>query len=195
MTARIVLASASAARRAMLEAAGLAFDVRPADVDEEALKRPDADPAATALELAQAKALAASALAPGDWVIGADQTLEFDGGRVDKARSLDEARRRLTAMRGRRHQLHSGAALARDGRLVWSGLDSADLQMRDFSDAFLDDYLAREGEGLLACVGAYRLEGPGAQLFDRVDGDHFTVLGLPLWALLAALREAGAIAS
>lgn len=191
----LILASGSAARRAMLQGAGLSFAVAPADVDEEALKTPGVDPVALARTLAEAKALAASRLHPHAWVIGGDQTLAFDGGLVSKAKSMTEARARLVAMRGRDHALHSGAAVARDGRLVWSDVDTARMRMREFSDAFLDDYLALEGEAVLASVGSYRMEGPGAQLFDRVDGDYFTVLGLPLWAVLDALRQAGAIPS
>lgn len=179
----------------MLADAGLTFTVRTSDVDEDALKTPGVDPADLARHLAEAKALAVSASVPGAWVIGGDQTLAFDGGLISKARSLDEARQRLSQMRGRSHTLHSGAALVRDGAVVWSGVETATMVMRDISDPFLNTYLATEGEALLACVGAYRLEGLGAQLFDRVEGDYFTVLGLPLWSLLAALRRAGAIAS
>jgi septum formation protein len=193
---RLILASGSAARRDMLAGANVPFTVRPADVDETALKTglTHVDPAELALELARAKALDVSRHDPEAWVLGADQTLAFDGGLVSKAPSLDAARTRLATMRGRPHQLHSGAALARDGRLVWSGVDTATLTMRDFSDAFLDAYLAAEGEALLACVGAYRLEGMGAQLFEAVDGDYFTVLGLPLWPVLAELRRVGVLA-
>lgn len=195
MGERLILASKSAARRAMLEGAGVVFTVRVADVDEDALKRPGVDPAALAQELAAAKALAVSRADPEAWVLGGDQTLAFDGGLVSKASSLEDARARLSAMRGRSHQLHSGAALARNGALVWSGVDSVTLTMRDFSDAFLDAYLAAEGEELLHCVGSYRLEGMGAQLFEAVDGDYFTVLGLPLSPVLEALRRADVIAT
>ena len=194
---RLVLASGSAARRAMLAGAGVPFTVQVADVDEPALKAglTDVAPDELAMELARAKALAVSRYHPGAWVLGADQTLAFDGGLVSKAPSLAAARARLATMRGRSHQLHSGAALARDGRLVWSGVETATLTMRDFSDAFLDAYLAAEGEALLACVGAYRLEGMGSQLFEAVEGDYFTVLGLPLWPVLAELRRAGVLAT
>lgn len=195
MSERLILASRSAARQAMLRQAGAPFAVQVADVDEEALKRPGVDPAALAVELARAKALAISRRDPDAWVLGADQTLAFDGGLVSKAPDLDAARVRLSAMRGRPHVLHSGAALARGGQVVWSGVDAATLWMRDFSDAFLDAYLAAEGEALLTCVGAYRLEGMGAQLFERIEGDYFTVLGLPLWPVLGELRRAGVIAS
>lgn len=177
----------------MLENAGVAFTIRVADVDEDALKRPGVDPTALALELAAAKALAVSRADPEAWVLGGDQTLSFEGGLISKAPTLQAARDRLSAMRGRSHQLHSGAALARNGALVWSGVDSVTLRMRDFSDVFLDAYLAAEGDALLHCVGSYRLEGPGAQLFEAVEGDYFTVLGLPLWPVLEALRRAGVL--
>ena len=126
-------------------------------------------------------------------MLGADQTLAFAGGLVSKAPSLIAARTQLAAMRGRSHQLHSGAALARDGQVVWVGADTATMRMRDFSDAFLDAYLAAEGEALMGSVGSYRLEGMGSQLFEAVDGDYFTVLGLPLWPVLAELRRAGVL--
>lgn len=192
---RLILASKSAARRAMLSDAGVPFVVQVADVDEDALKTPGVDPVELAVELARAKALAVSRHDVDAWVLGADQTLAFDGGLVSKATTLDAARERLSAMRGRTHQLHSGAALARNGQVVWSGVDTVEMKMRDFSDAFLDAYLAAEGEALLSCVGSYRLEGLGAQLFEAVEGDYFTVLGLPLWPVLAELRRAGVIAS
>jgi len=189
----LILASKSAARQAMLRDAGVPFSVQVADVDEDALKTPGVDAATLAVDLARMKALAVSRHHDEAWVLGADQTLAFDGGLVSKARSLNEARSRLQAMRGRTHALHSGAALARGGQVVWSGVDTATMRMRDFSDVFLDAYLAAEGEGLLACVGSYRLEGMGSQLFEAVEGDHFTVLGLPLWPVLAELRLAGVI--
>lgn len=194
---RLILASKSAARRAMLEGAGVPFVVHVADVDEDELKaRHDpADAAGLAVELARAKALAVSRHDADAWVLGADQTLAFEGGLVSKASSLEAARDRLAAMRGKTHHLHSGAALARNGQIVWSGVDTAGMRVRDFSDAFLDAYLAAEGEGLLACVGSYRLEGMGSQLFESVDGDYFTVLGLPLWPVLAELRRAGVLSS
>src|SRR5690606_36811459 len=119
----------------------------------------------------------------------------FDGGLVSKAETLDAARERLSVMRGCTHHRHSGAALARNGQVVWSGVDTVEMKMRDFADAFLIAYLAAEGEALLSCVGSYRLEGLGAQLFEAVEGDYFTVLGLPLWPVLAELRRAGVIAS
>lgn len=193
----IILASRSAARRAMLTEAGVEFETADARVDEDALKASltGVDPRTLAIRLAEAKALAVSRDRPEAWVLGADQTLAFDGGLVSKARDRDEARARLQAMRGRTHTLNSGAALARDGQIYWAGADAATMRMRLFSDAFLDDYLAREGDALLGCVGSYRLEGLGAQLFEAVEGDYFTVLGLPLWPVLAELRRAGALRS
>lgn len=194
---RLILASKSAARREMLTGAGVPFAVRVADVDEAAVKAAfnPADAAGLAEELARTKALAVSRLERDAWVLGADQTLAFDGGLISKAGDLGEASSRLSAMRGRVHHLHSGAALARGGEVVWSGVDTAGMHVRDFSDAFLDAYLAAEGDGLLACVGSYRLEGMGAQLFERIEGDYFTVLGLPLWAVLEQLRRHGVIAA
>jgi septum formation protein len=191
----LVLASASAARRAILTQAGVTFDVDPADVDEAALKTEEArrDPAGLCVTLAEVKARETSRRRPEDWVIGSDQILSFDGGLVSKARSMDEARTRLKAMRGREHLLWSGVALARGGRIVWSDREAATMTMRDFSDDFLDDYLAAEGEGLLGSVGCYRIEGRGAQLFARVEGAQATIMGMPLWPLLDALRAHGAL--
>lgn len=194
---RLILASKSAARRAMLADAGVPFSVHVAEVDEDAVKaiHDPADPAGLAVELARVKALAVSRHDADAWVLGADQTLAFDGVLVSKAGSLAAARARLMSMRGRNHHLHSGAALARNGRIVWSGVDSATMQVRNFSEAFLDAYLVAEGERLLACVGSYRLEGMGSQLFEAVEGDYFTVLGLPLWPVLTELRRAGVLRS
>ncbi len=194
---RLILASKSAARRAMLVGAGVPFAVQVADVDEDAVKatHDPADAAGLAVELARVKALAVSRHDADAWVLGADQTLAFEGGLVSKAGSLEAARERLKAMRGKDHQLHSGAALARNGQVVWSGVDTATMRVRRFSDAFLDAYLKAEGEGLLACVGSYRLEGMGSQLFEAVEGDYFTVLGLPLWPVLDELRRAGVLRS
>jgi len=193
----LILASKSAARRTMLEGAGVPFSVQVADVDEDAVKagHDPADAAGLAVELAKVKALAVSRRDPEAWVLGADQTLAFAGGLVSKAPSLSAAGARLAEMRGRAHQLHSGAALAHKGQVVWSGVDTATMRMRGFSDAFLDDYLAAEGDALLGSVGSYRLEGVGAQLFEAVEGDYFTVLGLPLWPVLAELRRVGVLTS
>jgi len=192
---RLILASRSAARRAMLTGAGVPFVAQDAGVDEDAIKTSLAgiDPDELALELARAKALAVSRHDPEAWVLGSDQTLDLEGTMVSKAASLDQARDRLLTMRGKTHHLHAAAALARDGAVVWSDVATARMSMRRFSDGFLDAYLAAEGEDLLGSVGCYRLEGLGSQLFERVDGDYFTVLGMPLWPVLDELRRAGVI--
>lgn len=192
----IVLASASPVRAALLRAAGVAFTVEapPIGVEEVAKARLEADGATAgemALGLAEAKA--SSLGAPGALVIGADQTLEVGGASLHKAANLAEARRKLKALRGRSHRLHSAAALARDGVVVWRRASSARLTMRPFTDAFLDDYLDRHGERLLTSVGCYRVEDDGIQLFAELDGDYFTVLGLPLLPLLEALRAQRAL--
>ncbi|WP_309627073.1 Maf family protein [Brevundimonas sp.] len=192
---RLILASRSAARRAMLTGAGVPFTALDAGVDEDAIKTSLAgvDPAELALELARAKALAVSRHDPEAWVLGSDQTLDLDGGMISKAPTLAVARERLHALRGRTHHLNSAAALANNGAVVWSGVDTVRMTMRRFSDDFLDAYLEAEGDGLLGSVGCYRLEGMGSQLFDRVEGDYFTVLGMPLWPVLNELRRAGVI--
>lgn len=181
----------------MLDQVGVEFSVEPPDVDEARLKKGLTGRGAdeVALALAEAKALAVSNRRPDALVLGSDQILELDGTLMDKAGDLEGARARLRRLRGRSHSLHSAAALARGGEVIWSGADRAEMTMRPYSDAFLERYLAAEGGGLLGSVGCYRLEGPGAQLFEKVEGDFFTVLGLPLWAVLAELRRLGAIAA
>jgi septum formation protein len=192
----LILASTSAARRAVLEGAGVAFEAVRPGVDEDtaktALLAKGARPREVAEALAQRKAVAVSKDRPG-LVIGADQTLDLDGRLYDKADDLAAARARLVELRGRTHQLHSAVAVAEGGRPVWAQTVSATLAMRDFSDAFLDDYLAREGAAALGSVGCYRLEGLGVQLFDSIDGDYFTILGLPLMGLLELLRARGVL--
>ena len=193
---RIILASKSAARAQILASAGVAFDVAGSGVDEDAIKAKllaeGATPRDIALTLARTKALAVSAARPG-LVIGADQTLDLDGVLFDKAPDLRAARQRFEQLRGRRHQLHSAVAVAEGGAIRWSEVQSASLSMRDLSDAFLDDYLARNAEAALSSVGGYQLEGEGLQLFDQIDGDYFTILGLPVLGLLGVLREDGAV--
>ena len=196
MSAPIVLASKSLARRAVLEAAGVPIEVAGAAVDEAALKAGLLAKGASPKEVAQALAAAkAAALAGPAYVVGADQTLELEGRLYDKVTSRDAARERLKILRGRAHQLHSAVAVAREGRVLWRELESATLTMRDFSDSFLEDYLALEGAAALGSVGCYRLEGPGAQLFATIEGDYFAILGLPLLGLLEFLRGQGALPS
>lgn len=195
----LILASGSAVRARLLRDAGLDFEVRDSRVDEEAVKKKFAESdGGSGIEdvtdtLAQAlageKALAVSRAEPTAFVVGADQILSCDTLRFDKPRDMAEARANLARFRGRTHTLHSAAALARGGEIVWSHCDRARLTMRGFSDAFLDRYLATLGEKVRASVGCYQLEGPGIQLFERIEGDYFTILGLPLLALLAELRR------
>lgn len=195
----LILASGSAARRALLNNAGLTFDVMPADIDEDAVKSAvlSADPHATpddiAMRLASEKARAVSRQHPGILVIGADQLLVFGDMLYAKVGSLIEARAVLKKLRGRTHLLISAAALARDGEVIWQGSETARLTMREFSDAYLAQYLETAGASILACVGCYELEGKGIQLFEKIEGDYFTILGLPLLPLMAALRANGAV--
>jgi len=191
----IVLASASSARRALLAAAGVGVTVDPARIDENPVKRSLRDsrthPAAIAENLAVLKALDASVRAPGALVIGADQTLDLNGTDFDKPRDRAEARSQLQALRGQTHRLYSAVAVVRGGETRWRHVAEACLTMRDFSDAFLDDYLDRSGASVLSSVGGYQLEGLGAQLFSAIEGDFFTILGLPLLPLLEFLRIDG----
>ena len=192
----IVLASKSAARRAVLTGAGVPFEVAVAGVDEDAVKASMLAQGATARDVADAlaeiKAVKISAGRPG-FVIGSDQTLEFEGKLYDKAETLEAAAERLKAMRGKPHKLHSAVVVAKDGAPIWREIVSATLTMRDFSDGFLDSYLALEGEEMLGSVGCYRLEGPGAQLFSKIEGDYFAILGLPLMGLLDLFRRHGVL--
>lgn len=191
----LILASGSSARRALLAAAGVAFEAEAPGLDEAAVKAALAAEAAPARDvadtLAEMKAVKVSARRPGRLVLGGDQVLALDGTLFDKPRDEAEVRDHLRRLRGRTHELLSAAVIAEDGRPVWRHLGRARLAMRPFSEAFLEAYLARHGEGLTETVGAYRLEGGGAQLFTRVEGDYFSVLGLPLLELLAYLRTRG----
>jgi len=195
----LVLASASSYRRKMLEAAGLSFEVVRPQVDEAFLKRdlagqrPKPTPHAVAGSLARAKAQAVAAQRPEALVIGADQVLELEGQLIDKPGDLAAAREQLVRLRGRTHRLHAAVALAQHGRIVWCHTEYAALTMRAFSPGFLESYLAKAGTGLCQIVGAYEIEGMGIQLFERVEGDHFTIIGLPLLPLLTELRTRGAI--
>ncbi len=191
----IVLASTSAIRQHILRSAGVSFDAVSPQVDETAIKdsllAEGVSPRDIADALAEAKAVKISRRRPG-LVIGADQTLDLDGRLFDKADTVDEARERLILMRGKTHRLHCGMVVARDGQPIWREVVTSTLRMRPFSDDFLEGYLARNAPGVLSSVGCYQLEGEGIQLFDRIDGDYFAILGLSLIPLLDLLRRYGA---
>lgn len=187
----LILASASASRRAMLEAAGVPFQVIPAAIDERALEAGlVGHPAAEmARALAEAKALA---IGDGDTlVLGSDSLVSVGGIRFDKPANRAEAARHLRSFSGRVMELHSAAALARSGEVVWSRASLARLHVRTLSDTFIEHYLDAEWPAVGHCVGVFRIEGRGAQLFDSIEGDHFTVLGMPLLSVLGALRDLG----
>ena len=191
-TALLILASGSAARADMLRRAGLAFETRPAAVDEDAAKASLKAESATAHELAdtlaELKAARVSAQATGAVVIGADQVLVLEDRWFDKPADRGEARRNLQALAGRSHQLVSAAVVMRGGQRLWGHTDHATLLMRPLTDSFIDLYLDAAGDAVLGSVGCYQLEGLGAQLFQRIDGDYFTILGMPLLPLLDFLR-------
>jgi septum formation protein len=194
--APLVLASKSAVRREVLLSAGIPVEAIPADIDERGIEARSAaiDPGEVALMLACEKAKAVSSDLPKRWVLGADQTLALGTRRFSKPADAVAARAQLTTLRGRTHALHSAIAVVRDGAVMHETVDVARLTMREFSDSFLNRYLAEAGPAVLASVGGYQLERIGIHLFDQVEGDHFTVLGLPLIPLLAFLRQAGLVA-
>ncbi len=189
----IVLASQSASRKAMLEAAGVAFTAQPAAVDERAIEAEMGGALASevALALARAKALAVSHEAVDQWVLGSDSLVTVEGRRFDKPRGIAEAAEHLAFFSGKTMELHSAAALARNGYTYWDHADLARLKVRLLSDAFIADYLAAEWPAVSACVGVFRIEGRGVQLFESIDGSQFTVLGMPLLPVLGALRSRG----
>lgn len=193
----IVLASQSASRKAMLDAAGVAYEALAADVDEGAIKReligiPGGE---VALILAEAKALAVSAMMPGRLVLGGDLLVEVCGRSFDKPASREEAAAHLRFFSGQTMLLHSAAVLMRDGMAVWRHTETATLRVRRLSDSFIDSYLDREWPAVSGCVGVFRIEALGVQLFETIEGSHFTVLGMPLLALLGALRAQGELAA
>ncbi|WP_159347804.1 Maf family nucleotide pyrophosphatase [Roseomonas harenae] len=193
----LILASASTARRAVLEAAGLRFEAIAAAVDEAAIKesaRAEGYPAAdAAMMLAEAKARRIAARRPEALVIGCDQMLVLEDRWFDKPESIEDARRHLEALRGKTHQLVTAVLCWRGGQRIWQHVATPRLTMRPVSDAFLDAYLALEGEQVTTTVGAYRLEGPGIHLFDKVEGEQAAILGLPLLPLLGFLRQHGTL--
>jgi septum formation protein len=192
----VTLASQSKVRAQLLAAAGVDFTTENSGVDEDAVKTAllaeRASPRDIADALAEAKAVKVSRRRPG-LVIGADQTLDLEGELFDKARDLAEARARLGRFSGKTHRLHSAVVVAQDGTAIWRALESPALTMRPLSEAFMDAYLARNVEAALSSVGCYRLEGEGIQMFSRIDGDYFAILGLPLLGLLDLLRRHGAL--
>ncbi len=192
----LVLASKSAIRRTLLEVAGLSVEVCPADLDERGLeaKAPLQAPVAIAALLAREKACLVGSLRPGRLVLGADQILSLDGARFSKPADRAAARDQLRSLSGRSHELYSAVAFVQDGAVLFEYVGVARLTMRAFSDGFLDDYLDAVGDAATGSVGAYQLEGLGVQLFERIDGDYFTVLGLPLMTALDFLRRRGYLA-
>jgi nucleoside triphosphate pyrophosphatase len=189
----LLLASKSASRRLLLQSAGIPIEVMAADIDERGIeaKAGLADPGEVAALLAREKALAVQA--PGRLVLGADQTLALGSRRFSKPINRVAARDQLTLLRRQMHTLHSAVAIVRDGKPIFEHCATARLTMRPFSDPFLDSYLDAAGDAVTASVGAYQVEGIGVQLFERIEGDHSTILGLPLLPVLEALRHAGAL--
>lgn len=193
----LILASASPWRRAMLEDAGLSVAAEAAKIDERAidaaLEGSDVEPGDVALILAEAKARDVSERHPDALVLGADQVLSLDETILHKSADFEEARRRLLQLSGRTHRLSSALALVRGGETLWRHVETADMTMRDLDPAFVGRYLATAGETVLGSVGAYQIEGPGIQLFERIEGDYWTIVGLPLLPLLDQLRAMEAI--
>lgn len=190
----LVLASRSKARKAMLIKAGVPIDPVPADIDEreiEARHGKECDAAQTALVLAGAKAIAVSERMPNRLILGSDQTLDVDGALFSKAKDYDEAKARLRMLSGRKHTLHSAYCFARNGVILRSDVRRAELAMRNISDDFIDAYINACERGILDSVGVYEIEGLGVQMFDSIDGDWFTVLGLPLGEVISFLRDEG----
>ncbi|MER9346160.1 Maf-like protein [Mesorhizobium sp. M0239] len=197
MTEKLILASGSPFRKAMLVNAGVEVEAVPAEVDERALEGPLQDsgvsPEDVALVLAEAKATEVSERRPGALVLGCDQTLSLGDEVFHKPADREGARRHLLALSGKTHQLNSAAVLVRDGRVLWRHVGIASMTMRKLDPAFIGRHLARVGAKALGSVGAYQIEGEGIQLFEKIEGDHFTIVGLPLLPLLAELRDLGAI--
>jgi septum formation protein len=193
----LVLASKSESRRAILQSAGISIDIVPAEIDERVIeaRAGSVDAGEIAALLAREKATAVAAQMPGPLVLGADQTLALGERLFTKPADLAAARDQLKALRGKTHILHAALAVARDGEIVFEYRDEARLTMRAFSDDFLDQYLETAGHAVTASVGAYQVEGVGIHLFERIEGSHFTILGLPLLPLLDFLRGEGALAT
>jgi septum formation protein len=192
----LILASQSKVRRALLEAAGIPIEARPAHLDERAIEQGvSGGPGDVALTLAREKARTVAAMSGNGIVVGCDQTLALGDRRFSKPASRAAAREQLLALRGKTHELHSGVAVCRNGAVTFGHVTVARLTMRTFSEAFLDSYLNAAGKAVTASVGAYQLERTGVHLFEKIEGDHFTILGLPLLPLLEHLRATGVLAA
>ena len=191
----LILASASAIRRTMLDHAGVAYEAISAAVDENAVRARLLEPAEIALELAKAKALDVSGRKPDEWVVGSDSVVSVDGRLFAKPRDRLEAEAHLKLFSGKLMRLTSAVSLARGGNIEWSHAETAMLHVRQLSEGFIQAYLDQEWPEVGACVGVFRLEGRGVQLFDRIEGDYFVILGMPLIPLLGALRERGLVAA
>ncbi len=191
----LILASKSTARRKMLEHAGIEFTSQSPDFDEAAAKQTmlGFTPATTAEKLAEGKAQSVSKRNTKAFVIGSDQTLECDGVRFSKPSSINQAHDHLNTLKGRSHQLHAAVTLAHDGKILWTDSETVTLTMRNFTDQFRDSYLTAEADQILHCVGAYRFEGMGLQLFETIEGSYHAILGMPLLPLLQKLRDHGLI--
>lgn len=191
--ARLILASGSPFRKQLMEAAGLTFDAESARIDEREIEAPlvkaGASPEQVAGALAKAKALDVAGRNPQTLVIGSDQVMSMDDRLFHKCTSVDMAREQLRSMRGRTHRLSSAISIAQDGEEIWNHVAVADMTFRNFSDSYLDIYIKEAGPKVLLTVGAYSYEGLGQQLFEKVEGDFFTIIGLPMLPLLAALRD------
>ncbi len=193
MTSELILASASASRQMLMRNAGLTFSSIPAQIDERAidtkLKQDGAAPEVIALELAKAKAIAVSLLHPEAFVIGSDQTMSLGDRIYHKAKDMAQAHANVLSLSGKTHRLNCGVALAKNGTVIWDTVSIAKMTVRELSADYVSRYLERSGSQVLSSVGAYQLEGEGIQLFSSIEGDYFTILGLPLLPLLAQLRE------
>lgn len=197
MKPELILASSSASRQMLMRNAGLTFSAEPADIDERAidaaLEKDGATPDRIAVELAKAKALAVSAVKPDAIVVGCDQTMSLGSRIYHKPKDMAQAHANLMSLSGKTHRLNCGAAIARNGEIIWEIVTLADMTMRELDPAFVDRHLQRVGEKVLSSVGAYQLEGEGIQLFSAIEGDYFTILGLPLLPLLTKLHTLGLI--
>lgn len=193
----LILASQSASRKMMLDAAGVPYEARASDVDEDAIKRElvGVGGCQIASVLAEAKALAVSVAAPTRLVLGGDSLVEVAGRQFDKPKNRENAAEHLAFFSGKDMKLHSAAVLMRDGKIVWKTCETANLRVRSLSPGFIQSYLDREWPAVAGCVGVFRIEAMGVQLFEEIAGSHFTVLGMPLMALLGALRAEGELPS